>query len=84
MFEVGALGGLNNAGESATAGAENPGAGQSPEGGAAGPREAGLEAVQERGKERSERSGTAGSPWRFRSLNNSSFRCAICYGSVCV
>jgi hypothetical protein len=47
VFELGQLGGLNDAGEGAAAGTEDPGAGQSPEGGETGAREAGLEGKQE-------------------------------------
>jgi hypothetical protein len=47
VFEVGELCGLNNAGEGTAAGTEDPGAGQGPEGGESGPREAGLEGEQE-------------------------------------
>jgi hypothetical protein len=47
VFELGELGGLNDAGEGTAAGTEDPGAGQGPEGGEAGPREAGLEGEQE-------------------------------------
>jgi len=47
MFELGELSGLNDAGEGTVAGTEDPGAGQGPEGGEAGPDEAGLEGEQE-------------------------------------
>jgi len=47
VFELGELGGLNDAGEGTAAGTEDPGAGQSPEGGETGLREAGLEGEQE-------------------------------------
>jgi hypothetical protein len=50
VFEIGELGGLNDAREGAPAGAEDPGAGQGPEGGETGPSEAGLEGEQERSK----------------------------------
>jgi hypothetical protein len=47
VFEFGELGGLNDAGEGTAAGTEDPGAGESPEGGETGPRETGLEGEQE-------------------------------------
>src|ERR1700756_2634576 len=47
VFELGELGGLNDAGERAAAGTEDPGAGQSPEGTETGLCEAGLEGEQE-------------------------------------
>jgi len=47
VFELGELSGLNDAGERTAAGTEDPGAGQGPEGGEAGPSEAGLEGEQE-------------------------------------
>ena len=47
VFELGELGGLNDAGEGTAAGTEDPGASQGPEGGEAGPGEAGLEGEQE-------------------------------------
>ena len=47
VFELGELGGLNDAGEGTAAGTEDPGAGQSPEGGETGPSETGLEGEQE-------------------------------------
>jgi hypothetical protein len=47
VFEIGELGGLNDACERAAAGAEDPGAGQSPEGIETGLCEAGLEGEQE-------------------------------------
>ncbi len=50
VFELGELGGLNDAGEGTAARTEDPGAGQGPEGGEAGPSEAGLEGEQERSK----------------------------------
>jgi len=50
VFELGELGGLNDAGEGTAAGTEDPGAGQSPEGGESGPSEAGLEREQEGSK----------------------------------
>ena len=50
MFEVGELGGLHDASQGTAAGTEDPGAGQSPEGGETGPSEAGLEGEQEGSK----------------------------------
>jgi hypothetical protein len=47
VFELGQLGGLNNAGQGTASGTEHPGAGQGPEGIKAGPSEAGLEGEQE-------------------------------------
>jgi len=47
VFELGQLGGLNDAGEGTAAGTEDPGASQGPEGVEAGPGEAGLEGEQE-------------------------------------
>jgi len=47
VFEFGELGGLNDAGKGTAAGTEDPGAGESPEGGETGPRETGLEGEQE-------------------------------------
>jgi hypothetical protein len=47
VFELGELGGLNNAGQGTAAGTEDPGAGQGPEGIKAGASEAGLEGEQE-------------------------------------
>jgi hypothetical protein len=50
VFELGELGGLNDAGEGTAAGTEYPGAGQGPEGGETGAGEAGLEGEEERSK----------------------------------
>jgi hypothetical protein len=50
VFEVGELGGLNDARHGTAAGAENPGTGEGPEGGETGPSEAGLEGEQEGSK----------------------------------
>ena len=50
VFEAAQLPGLNDAGERAPAGAENPGAGQCPEGGEAGLGKAGLKGEQEGSK----------------------------------
>jgi hypothetical protein len=47
VFELGELGGLNNAGQGTASGTEDPCASQSPEGIEAGPSEAGLEREQE-------------------------------------
>jgi len=47
VFEVGELGGLNDAGEGTAAGTEDPGAGQGPKGGETGPSEARLEGEQQ-------------------------------------
>jgi len=47
VFELGQLGGLDDAGERTAARTEDPGAGQGPEGGEAGPGEAGLKGEQE-------------------------------------
>jgi hypothetical protein len=47
VFELGELGGLNNAGKGTAPGTEDPGAGQSPEGTETGLCEAGLEGEQE-------------------------------------
>jgi hypothetical protein len=47
MFELGKLGGLNDAGEGTAARTEDPGTGQGPEGDEAGTGEAGLEGEQE-------------------------------------
>jgi hypothetical protein len=50
VFEVGELGGLNDARHGTAAGTEDPGAGQGPEGSKAGPSEARLEGKKERGE----------------------------------
>jgi hypothetical protein len=47
VFELGELGGLDNAGQGTAPGTEDPGASQSPEGIEAGASEAGLEGEQE-------------------------------------
>jgi hypothetical protein len=47
VFEAGQLGGLNDVGQGAATGAEDPGASQGPEGGETGSREARLQGEQE-------------------------------------
>ena len=65
MFEVGELGGLHDAREGAAAGAEDPGAGQGPEGSEAGPSEARLESKQERGEGTDQEIGHAAASLSF-------------------
>jgi len=57
VFELGQLGRLHDASQGTAAGTQDPGAGQSPEGGEGGPGEAGLEGEQEGAKERTRKWG---------------------------
>ena len=65
VFELGKLGGLNDAGEGTASGTEDPGAGQSPEGGEGGPRETGLEGEQEGSKGTDQEIGHAAASLSF-------------------
>jgi hypothetical protein len=61
VFEAGQLGGLDDAGQGAAAGTEDPGAGQGPEGGEAGLGKAGLKGEQYGGQGTDQEMGHQGS-----------------------
>jgi len=69
VFEVGELGGLNDASQGTAAGTEDPGAGQGPEGVETGPSEAGLAGEQERSKGMDQEIGHEGRPYLSSLIN---------------